>query len=83
MCLLYDLQVDILRALGSEIVRTPAAKFDSPESNVSVAQRLRNEIPNSHILDQVNSITFWVLSLNLDCTGLPRSAHLAHSATPL
>ncbi|EMP31471.1 Cystathionine beta-synthase [Chelonia mydas] len=45
-------KVDILRALGSEIVRTPAAKFDSPESNVSVAQRLRNEIPNSHILDQ-------------------------------
>ncbi|XP_074839510.1 cystathionine beta-synthase-like [Carettochelys insculpta] len=45
-------KVDILRALGAEIVRTPAAKFDSPESNVSVAQRLRYEIPNSHILDQ-------------------------------
>uniref|UniRef100_A0A674K7S2 Cystathionine beta-synthase n=1 Tax=Terrapene triunguis TaxID=2587831 RepID=A0A674K7S2_9SAUR len=45
-------KVDILRALGSEIVRTPASNFDSPESNVSVAQRLRYEIPNSHILDQ-------------------------------
>uniref|UniRef100_A0A8C8SHR6 Cystathionine beta-synthase n=1 Tax=Pelusios castaneus TaxID=367368 RepID=A0A8C8SHR6_9SAUR len=45
-------KVDILRALGAEIVRTPCTSFDSPESNVSVAQRLRYEIPNSHILDQ-------------------------------
>lgn len=48
------LQVDVLRALGAEIVRTPTtARFDSPESHVGVAWRLRNEIPNSHILDQV------------------------------
>ncbi|KAK2089861.1 hypothetical protein P7K49_032527, partial [Saguinus oedipus] len=40
------MQVDVLRALGAEIVRTPtSARFDSPESH--------NEIPNSHILDQV------------------------------
>ncbi|XP_014642360.1 PREDICTED: cystathionine beta-synthase [Ceratotherium simum simum] len=46
-------KVDILRALGAEIVRTPTnARFDSPESHVGVAWRLRNEIPNSHILDQ-------------------------------
>uniref|UniRef100_A0A8C7LZ73 Cystathionine beta-synthase n=1 Tax=Oncorhynchus mykiss TaxID=8022 RepID=A0A8C7LZ73_ONCMY len=46
-------QVDVLRALGAEIVRTPtAARFDSPESHVGVAWRLKNEIPNSHILDQ-------------------------------
>ena len=50
------LQVDVLRALGAEIVRTPTnARFDSPESHVGVAWRLRNEIPNSHILDQVRS----------------------------
>lgn len=43
----------MLRALGAEIVRTPtAARFDSPESHVGVAWRLKNEIPNSHILDQ-------------------------------
>lgn len=49
------LQVDVLRALGAEIVRTPTtARFDSPESHVGVAWRLRNEIPNSHILDQVS-----------------------------
>lgn len=35
-------------------MRTPTtARFDSPESHVGVAWRLRNEIPNSHILDQV------------------------------
>lgn len=46
--------MDVLRALGAEIVRTPTnARFDSPESHVGVAWRLRNEIPNSHILDQV------------------------------
>lgn len=47
------MQVDVLRALGAEIVRTPtSARFDSPESHVGVAWRLKNEIPNSHILDQ-------------------------------
>ncbi|KAG8507179.1 LOW QUALITY PROTEIN: Cystathionine beta-synthase, partial [Galemys pyrenaicus] len=46
-------KVDVLRALGAEIVRTPtSARFDSPESHVGVAWRLRSEIPNSHILDQ-------------------------------
>lgn len=45
--------MDVLRALGADIVRTPtAARFDSPESHVGVAWRLKNEIPNSHILDQ-------------------------------
>ena len=43
----------MLRALGAEIVRTPtSARFDSPESHVGVAWRLKNEIPDSHILDQ-------------------------------
>uniref|UniRef100_A0A4W4HG93 Cystathionine beta-synthase n=1 Tax=Electrophorus electricus TaxID=8005 RepID=A0A4W4HG93_ELEEL len=46
-------KVDILRALGAEIVRTPtSARFDSPESHVGVAWRLKNEISNAHILDQ-------------------------------
>uniref|UniRef100_T1J3M0 Cystathionine beta-synthase n=1 Tax=Strigamia maritima TaxID=126957 RepID=T1J3M0_STRMM len=46
-------KVDVLRALGAEIVRTPtSARFDSPESHISVAQRLNQEIPNSIILDQ-------------------------------
>ncbi|KAF3694741.1 Cystathionine beta-synthase [Channa argus] len=46
-------KVDVLRALGAEIVRTPTyAAFDSPESHVGTAWRLKSEIPNSHILDQ-------------------------------
>jgi len=46
-------KVDVLKALGAEIVRTPTeAAFDSPESHISVAERLNREIPNSHILDQ-------------------------------
>ncbi|KAJ6667611.1 hypothetical protein lerEdw1_016732, partial [Lerista edwardsae] len=45
-------KVDILRALGAETVRTPCTKFDAPESNIRVAWKLKNEIPNSHILDQ-------------------------------
>ncbi|MCY4512163.1 MAG: pyridoxal-phosphate dependent enzyme [Bdellovibrionales bacterium] len=45
-----------LKALGAEIVRTPTeAPFDSPESHISVAQKLRKEIPNSHILDQYSN----------------------------
>lgn len=57
ICLLIPVnlckQVDVLRGLGAEIVRTPtSASFDSPESHISVAKRLMEEIPNAHILDQ-------------------------------
>jgi cystathionine beta-synthase len=46
-------KVDILKALGAEIIRTPTeAAWDSPESHIGVANRLKNEIPNAHILDQ-------------------------------
>ncbi|XP_022051524.1 cystathionine beta-synthase b [Acanthochromis polyacanthus] len=46
-------KVDVLRALGAEVVRTPtSAAFDSPESHVRMAWQLKNQIPNSHILDQ-------------------------------
>ena len=38
-------KVATLRALGAEIVRTPtSASWDSPESHISVAQRLLTEI---------------------------------------
>jgi len=46
-------KVDVLKGLGSEIIRTPTeAAFDSPESHIGVARRLNKEIVNSHILDQ-------------------------------
>lgn len=42
-----------MEALGATIVRTPTeAAHDSPESNFGVADRLQEEIPNSHILGQ-------------------------------
>ena len=43
----------VLEALGAEIIRTPTeAAWDAPESHISVANRLREVIPNPHILDQ-------------------------------
>ena len=49
-------KVDMLKALGAEIIRTPTeAAFDAPDSHISVANRLLGEIPNSHILDQYSN----------------------------
>ncbi|KAF2881622.1 hypothetical protein ILUMI_24565 [Ignelater luminosus] len=46
-------KVDVLRALGAEIIRTPtAAAFDSPEGLIAVSQKLQKQIPNSIVLDQ-------------------------------
>lgn len=46
-------KVDVLKALGAEIVRTPTeAAYDAPESHIGVAKRLNEELPRSHILDQ-------------------------------
>jgi cystathionine beta-synthase len=43
----------VLEALGAEIIRTPTeAAWDSPESHIGVAKRLKEVIPDSHILDQ-------------------------------
>jgi cystathionine beta-synthase len=43
----------VLEALGAEIIRTPTeAAWDSPESHIGVAKRLKDVIPNAHILDQ-------------------------------
>ncbi|KAI8379690.1 cystathionine beta-synthase [Radiomyces spectabilis] len=46
-------KVDVLKALGAEIIRTPTeAAWDAPESHIGVAKKLRDEIPNAVILDQ-------------------------------
>lgn len=43
----------VLEALGATIYRTPTeAAWDSPDSHLSLAKKLNQEIPNSHILDQ-------------------------------
>lgn len=42
-----------LAALGATIYRTPTeAAWDAPDSHISLAKRLQQEIPNAHILDQ-------------------------------
>ncbi|KAF9991540.1 hypothetical protein BGZ80_005618 [Entomortierella chlamydospora] len=49
-------KVDVLKALGAEIIRTPTeAAWDSPESHIGVAKRLNAEIPDSVILDQYSN----------------------------
>ncbi len=43
----------VLEALGAEIIRTPTeAAYDAPESHITVANRLKEVIPNAHVLDQ-------------------------------
>lgn len=49
----------VMERLGAEIVRTPNAPHDSPESNFAVAERLCREIPNAHILDQWSNEDNW------------------------
>uniref|UniRef100_A0A5S6R1D0 Cystathionine beta-synthase n=1 Tax=Trichuris muris TaxID=70415 RepID=A0A5S6R1D0_TRIMR len=50
-------KVEVLKALGAEIVRTPnSAAYDSPESHISVAKRLRDQIPGAIILDQYRNL---------------------------
>ncbi len=45
-----------LEALGAIIYRTPtAAKWDDPDSHISLARRLEKELPNAHILDQYSN----------------------------
>lgn len=43
----------ILKTLGAKIIRTRTeAAYDDPDSNFSIAKKLNEEIPNSHILNQ-------------------------------
>lgn len=48
-------KVDVLKALGATIVRTPISEdSSSPNGLFGVSHRLKQEIPNSIILDQVS-----------------------------
>jgi len=48
----------VLEALGAEIIRTPTeAAWDSPESHIGVAKKLREIVPRSFILDQYNNMS--------------------------
>ncbi len=47
----------VLKALGAKIYRTPTeAAWDDPDSHISLAKKLNQEIPNSHILDQYSNM---------------------------
>lgn len=65
-------KVDVLKALGSTIVRTPTeAAWDAPDSHISVAKRLNDEIPNSHskfvvhLLSCRSQLTSWTFVTNV------------------
>ena len=46
----------VLERLGATIYRTPSeAAFDDPDSHISLAKKLNEEMPNSHILDQYSN----------------------------
>ncbi len=46
----------VLEALGAIIYRTPTeAASDHPDSHISLAKRLQQELPNAHILDQYSN----------------------------
>jgi len=43
----------LIEALGAKIYRTPTeAKWDDPESHISLAKKLASEIPHAHMLNQ-------------------------------
>ncbi|KAK0539313.1 cystathionine beta-synthase [Tilletia horrida] len=49
-------KVTTLKILGAEVIRTPTeAAWDDPRSNIMVARRLKDEIPNAVMLDQYNN----------------------------
>lgn len=60
-----DEKVNILKALGAEVIRTPTeAAFDSPSSLLFVAHKLNKTIPNSIVLDQVlnlNTLIYYII----------------------
>lgn len=46
----------VLEALGAKIYRTRTeAKWNDPDSHISLAKKLQKEIPNAHILDQYSN----------------------------
>ncbi len=47
----------IMQALGATIYRTPTeAKWDDPDSHISLAKELQKKIPHAHYLDQYTNI---------------------------
>lgn len=54
--ILISHQVDVLLALGAQVVRTPAVgKVNTLDSHIARAYKLQSEIPGSVVLDQVTT----------------------------
>lgn len=54
-------KVSVLQALGAEIVRTPVtADSNSVDGMFGVTHKLKKEIPNSVILDQVILVNLYI-----------------------
>lgn len=48
-------RIQMLKALGAEIMRSPTeARPDAPESAFSVAAKLKEQLPNSHVIEEVS-----------------------------
>jgi len=49
-------KIAVLKALGSQVIRTPTeAAYNDYDSHISVANRLRDSLPNAHIPDQYSN----------------------------
>lgn len=47
-------RIQMLKALGAEIMRSPTeARPDAPESAFSVAAKLKEQLPNSRVIEEV------------------------------
>ena len=54
-------KVDVLKALGAEIHRTPTeAAFDSPESHIGVANKLNEEVPCYPYIKDMDHHARWI-----------------------
>lgn len=48
-------RIQMLKALGAEIMRSPTeARPDAPESAFSVAAKLKEQLPNSYVIEEVS-----------------------------
>jgi cysteine synthase A len=48
----------VIQALGAKIYRTPTeAAWDAPESHISLAKKLAQELPHAHFLDQYSNLS--------------------------
>eukprot|EP01064_Diplonema_japonicum_P014802 TRINITY_DN224_c1_g2_i1.p1 TRINITY_DN224_c1_g2~~TRINITY_DN224_c1_g2_i1.p1 ORF type:complete len:370 (+),score=144.72 TRINITY_DN224_c1_g2_i1:36-1112(+) len=46
-------KISVIKSLGAEVIRTPNdAAWNDPRSHISIAMKMQDEDPNTHVLDQ-------------------------------